>query len=183
MGNDRRTIKLKEIPSNQIIDVRHLSLIERYKERAKKDLYSMLFIGVVLLLPIFVEFFPHAIYSTMRHYSVIDFVMLPIICIVLLWLIFKFVIEFPFAMKKIEKFNPNDKDSKCCYGIIEEVWSVHKSHRRSKYYASVSICNTDLFIERISVDMYDFPRLKSGSRCILVSYDNRSTYLIPMFYY
>lgn len=39
LGNDRKIIKPKEISSNHVIDVRHLSLVERHKERAKKGLY------------------------------------------------------------------------------------------------------------------------------------------------
>ena len=181
MIHDKKIIKPKEIPSNHVIDARHCSLVQRHKEKAKKDLYVMLFIGLVLLLPIFLKVFPHAIYSTITFNSSIDFVMLPVISLFLLWLIFNFVIQFPFRMKKVENFNPFDEDCKCCYGVVEEVWSEYRNRKSTKYYASVSVYDTDLFIKSMSMDMGDYYRLRSGSRCILVSYDNRSTYLIPIF--
>ena len=37
---------------------------------------------------------------------------------------------------------------KCCYGVVEEVWSEHRNRKSTKYYASVSVYDTDLFIKR-----------------------------------
>lgn len=181
LSNNKRIIKPKQIPSNHFIEDRHCYLVKSYKEKAKKDLYVMLFIGLVILLPIFMKFFPHAIYSIITCNSIIDFIMLPAICLFLFWLIFNFVIQFPFIMKKVENFDPLDEDSKCCYGIVEDVWSEHSNSRITRYYASVFICDTDLFIKSISIDEREYYRIRRGSRCILVSYDNRSTYLIPLF--
>ena len=177
----RRRFKCKDLPINQLISEEHFDLINDYKKRAKFDLYVGFIAGVIAIVPSFITIVPICIISYRKFNFSINSTVMTLICIILTYLLYILVLRFPFRKRRINKFNPNDENSKCCYGTVTKMWSSRDNGNKLRHYVSISINNTDLVIKRFELDSVEFPKIRSnGGSCILVSYDNVNTYLIPI---